>query len=182
MTERQPKTDPGTQLDGINGRLVTCHPDELRPHPSYLRHQLAVSASQLSALVERGDLAFREPLVITRDRTIVDGYARWMLARQHGCRSLCPVSNMSFPRPKRFNGYSNRTENPTASTHLTGSLDLENCFRESARSNQRAGGRQKDSSNLTEAQRLDVRAEIAAAARSSARNSARCRASRSKAR
>ena len=42
--------------------------------------------------------------------------------------------------------------------------DLEPSFRERARSNQQAGGHNKGSSNLTEAGRLDVRSEIAAAA------------------
>ena len=44
------------------GQLVTCCLDELNPHPSYVRHHLAVPASQLSALAERGDRAFLEPL------------------------------------------------------------------------------------------------------------------------
>ncbi len=51
------------------GRLVTCRLDELHPHPSYVRHHFAVSITKLSALAEQGDLAFREPLTITRDRT-----------------------------------------------------------------------------------------------------------------
>ena len=45
------------------------------------RHHLAVPASQLSALAGIGELAFREPIVITRDRFIIDGYARVELAR-----------------------------------------------------------------------------------------------------
>jgi hypothetical protein len=43
-------------------------------------------------------------------------------------------------------------------------LDLELWFREQARVNQSAGGRSKGSSTLTEAERVDVRSEIAAAA------------------
>ena len=70
------------------GQLVTCRLEELRPHPSYLRHHLAVSASQLSALAERGDRAFLEPLVVTQDRTILDGYARLELARLQGRATL----------------------------------------------------------------------------------------------
>ena len=63
------------------GQLVTCRLDELCPHPSYVQHRLTVAASQLSALVELGDLAFRERIVITQDRTIIDGYARVKLAQ-----------------------------------------------------------------------------------------------------
>src|SRR5437879_4766428 len=69
------------QRDDNGGRLVTLHPDELRPHPSYIRHNLAVQACQLSAVAELGELAFREPLVITQEHLILDGFARWTLAR-----------------------------------------------------------------------------------------------------
>ena len=78
--------DTGSLLGA--GQLVTCRLDELRPYPSYVRHQLTVPASQLSALAERGDCAFLEPLVISRDRTIVDGHARLELARLRGRGTL----------------------------------------------------------------------------------------------
>jgi len=32
------------QLEDNGGRLVTLHPDELHPHPSYTRHNLTVHA------------------------------------------------------------------------------------------------------------------------------------------
>jgi len=44
-------------------------------HPSYGRHRFTVSPSRLSAVAESGDFALHEPLMITRDRTIIDGYA-----------------------------------------------------------------------------------------------------------
>ena len=74
------------------GQLVTYRLDELRPHPSYVRHHLAVPASQLSALAERGDRAFLEPLMITEDRTILDGYARLELARRRGRATLSCIA------------------------------------------------------------------------------------------
>ena len=49
---------------------------------------LRSSAAELSALAERGDRAFLEPLVITQDRTILDGYARLELARRKGRATL----------------------------------------------------------------------------------------------
>jgi ParB-like chromosome segregation protein Spo0J len=36
----------------------------------------------MSALRGLGELAFVEPLTITRDRTIIDGHARWELAKE----------------------------------------------------------------------------------------------------
>jgi len=56
--------------------------------PSYVRHQLSVSASQLSALIELGSLAFHQPIVISRNGIVVDGYARWELAQRQGRRSI----------------------------------------------------------------------------------------------
>jgi len=45
-------------------------------NPSYARHGLAASADNLSSVRIRGNLAFLEPLFITRDRMIIDGYVR----------------------------------------------------------------------------------------------------------
>ncbi len=76
------------RLGDKHGQIVTRTLDQLRPHPSYIRHQLTVPAYQLSALVSSGDLAFQDPLLITRDRLILDGYARWELARKQGRPTL----------------------------------------------------------------------------------------------
>jgi hypothetical protein len=150
-------------LDGIQGQLVTCGLDELRSNPSYVRQHLTVSVSQLSALAELGDLAFREPLVITQDHIIIDGYARWELARLQRRPTLpCIAYNMSesealeslLQRHRRSSGL-------TAFNRICLALELEPLYKEKARANQQAGGQNKGSSNLTEAGRLEVRNEIA---------------------
>ena len=148
------------------GQLVTCRLDELQPHASYVRHHLTVPTSALSALAERGERAFLEPLAITRDRTILDGYARWELARRKGRATLpCLEYDLSdqdalrwlLLRHCRSNGLNDYCR-------ILLALELEPCFREKGLSNQRAGGQSKGSSKLTEAERVDVRSEIAAAA------------------
>jgi hypothetical protein len=148
------------------GQLVICRLDELHPHPSYVRHQFSVPASQLSAIADRGDRAFLEPLAITRDRTILDGYARLELARLRGRATLpcieCDLTESEalhwlLQKHRRSNGLNDFSR-------ILLALDLEPWFKEKARSNQQAGGRGKGSSKLTEAERLDVRSEIAAAA------------------
>jgi hypothetical protein len=120
----------------------------------------------LSALAERDDLAFQEPLVITRNGTILDGYARFELARLQGRLTLSCIEyeltdaeslHWLLRRHLRSNGLS-------AYSRILLALDLEPWFREKARSNQRAGGQNKGLSKLTEAERLDVRIEIAAIA------------------
>ena len=148
------------------GQLVTCRLDELRPHSSYVRHHLTVSASRLSALAERGDRAFVEPLMITRDRTILDGYGRWELARLQGRATLpCIEFDLTESEALQWLIQKHRRSNGLNDfSRILLALELEPWFRENARSNQRAGGQNKGSSNLTEASRLDVRSEIARAA------------------
>ena len=151
------------QLDGNRGWLVTCHPDELRPHPSYIRHNLTVHACQLSALAELGDLAFREPILIKQDRIIVDGLAHWTLARLQGRPTLtCIEYEMSeaealqnlLQRHRRSSGLNDFIR-------ICLALELEPFFKAKGRAKQQAGGQNKGSSILTEAERLDVRKEIA---------------------
>jgi ParB-like chromosome segregation protein Spo0J len=137
--------------------------DALRPHPAYLRHHLSVPRDQLLALAAEGESVFREPIQITRDGTIVDGYARLELARLQGRPTLLCVSlNLTeeqaldwiIRRNRKGNSFNDFTRTLLA-------LELEPSLRERARFNQKVGGQNKGSSNLPEAQKLDVRSEIA---------------------
>src|ERR1700751_4205628 len=139
------------KLDDTRGRFVICHPDELRPHPSYTGRNLAVHACQLSAVAELRDLAFREPLLITQDNIILDGFARWTLARVQDRPSLvCIQFEMSeqeaiqyiLQRHRRSNGLNDFIR-------ICLGLELESFLK--------AKGRPKGSSNLTESGTLDVR-------------------------
>ena len=47
-----------------------------------------MDALKLSALADRGDRAFCEPISITRDGMVIDGYARWELAKRKDRRML----------------------------------------------------------------------------------------------
>jgi hypothetical protein len=120
----------------------------------------------LSALAARGDLAFRDPLIITCDRTVIDGYARWQLARHRGRVVLsCLEYQLSedeslqwiLERHQRQKGLS-------AFTRILLALDLEPSLQEKARANQRAGGQDKGRSILTQAEKVLVRSQVASAA------------------
>jgi hypothetical protein len=157
---------PESLSGDVQGRLVTCSVDELRPHPSYVRHQIAVPVPQLSPLVELGDLLFREPLLITQDGTILDGYARWKLARRQG-RPTLPCIKFDLSEAEALHWLlqkHRRSEGLNAFSRTIMAQELEPWLKEKARSNKQAGGQQKGSSNLTEADKLDVRSEIAAVA------------------
>lgn len=156
----------GPPRDDVQGELVTCQVDELRPHLSYVRLRLTVPASKLSALAEQGDLAFREPLVITRDGIVIDGYARWKLARLKR-RLTLPCIQYDLPEAEALYWLLQkhcRSNGLNAFSRILLALELEPLLKQQARSNQRAGGQNRGSSKLTEADKLDVRSKIAVAA------------------
>ena len=165
-SDEQLRRETGQEPDNIDGRLVTCRLDELHSHPSYVRNDLMVSASQLSALVDLGDLAFRDPIVITRDRFIVDGYGQLALARQQGRLTIrCVEYDLTEQEALQYLLQKHRrSDGWNAFTRISLALDLEPGLKRKARSNQRAGGQNKGLSNLTAAEQRDIRAEIAAAA------------------
>ena len=151
------------QLEDNRCRLVICHPDKLRPHPSYTRHNLAVHACQLSAVAELGDLAFREPLLITQDSIILDGFARWTLARQQDRPSLaCIEYEMSEAEALQYILQKHRRSNGLNDfIRICLGLDLEDSLKARGLAKQQSGSHNGGSSNLTEGGRLDIRKEIA---------------------
>ena len=144
-------------------RSATYRVDELRPHPSYIKHQLSVPAFKISALDRLGKLAFQEPITITTDGIIIDGYARWELAK---LRNLVTIRCLAYQltedealcylllKQRRSDGLNDFRRIELA-------FDLEPSIRENARANQQAGGRAKGSSTLTTAERVDRRKKIA---------------------
>jgi hypothetical protein len=143
--------------------VVARRLDELRPHPSYSRHGLAVSASQLSTLAALNEQTLEEPIAITRDGLIIDGYARMERARMLGQTTiLCIEHELTEEEAlrellRRHLG-SNRLN---AFCRILLARELEPWFRQKALANQTAGGENKGSSKLTEAERVDVTAKIA---------------------
>jgi hypothetical protein len=153
-------------------QLVVRSLDELHAHPSYVRHQLSVSVPQLSALIELGGLAFQQPIVVSRAGIVVDGYARWELARRQGRQAiLCLEYDLTEEEALHRLIQSHlpiRGMNSFCRTLLA--QDLAPSLRQVARTNQQLGGQSKSSSHLAEAQKVDVRSKIAAAARVSSGN------------
>jgi len=122
-----------------------------------------VNPAKLSALAKRGDAAFRDPIVITRDRVVIDGYARWELSKRVGRRVLeCIEHELNV---EEAIGELIKTHDPsrglTDFVRIVIALDLESHFQERAFTNQQAGGKSKGSSKLTKAESIDVRREIA---------------------
>lgn len=152
--------------------LISCPIGELRPHPSYARHGLSVNTSTLSVLAERGDRAFCDPIVVTRDRIVIDGYARWELAKRTNRPTLdCFVYEISSDDAlEELIRTHCGARGLTDFVRIELALDLEPHFQEKALINQQAGGRGKGLSKLTIAQRVDTRREVARLARVSSGN------------
>jgi hypothetical protein len=146
--------------------------DELRPHPSYLKHKFSVSASHLAVLCAAGHFALQLPIIVTQTGIIIDGYARCELARRQGRDKIACLEYdlsdeeallrliQSHSPSKGLNGFSRSLL----------ALDLEPSLQEKAHANQQIGGERKGCSDLTEAQKVDVRSKIAAFANVSTGN------------
>src|SRR5205807_1311251 len=156
-----PRSDPDS--NGIKSQFVTCSVHELRPHPSYARHNLSVPAYKLAALVDLGDLAFVYPLTITRDRLIIDGYGRWELAKRKSQLALqCVEYDLSERQALKWLIQTHHLSQGLSDfIRIELALDLEPYFQEKAVLNQQAGGRSKGLSKLTAAERVNSRREIA---------------------
>ena len=146
-----------------HGRLVTCPLEDLRLHPSYIRHSIAVDAEKLSAIARLGALAFREPLAITQDRIILDGIARWTVARMQGRPTIQCIEYQKSETEALENLLQRNRQSASlnAFVRIRLALDLELDLKTRARARQQTGGLNKGSSILTEADRLDVRQELA---------------------
>jgi hypothetical protein len=155
-----------------HGRLITCSVDQLQPHPSLVRLNIVPSAPEYSAAMKLRSQGVDELVTITNDHYILAGHTRWDLARrqQHGFLSCIQLDLNDEEALLWLIQRHQRLDSLNAFNRILLALELEPWFKERARANQQLGGQQKGRSNLTEADRLDVRAEIAAAAGVSAGN------------
>jgi hypothetical protein len=148
-SDRDKSSDDRSQSGRLQGRLVICRVEDLRPHAAYKRHRFAVSPSRSSALAEQGDLAFHDPLIITRDRTIIDGYCRCDVARRQGRTTVTCIEYdltedeallwllQRHGRSKGLNDF----------CRILLALELEPSLKTKALANKQSGGQSKDSSN-----------------------------------
>jgi hypothetical protein len=148
------------------GAVIEHRVDALLAHPSFAKHTSGYSTQEISALSDRAESAYLNPLTITQDGYVVEGYAIWQLAKiQHRATVLCIIRNMSEEEALLHLIEKNRgSKGINDFVRILLALELEPWFRTRAKSNQRRGGREKGSSQLTEADRLDVRREISRAA------------------
>jgi hypothetical protein len=158
-----PDVAPPDMSEQAAPRIVMRATDTLKPHPSLLKQHLWPTNERLLKLAEYGNALFEQPLLITHENLIVDGYARWRIARQQQRDTiLCQVCQLTEQEAlQRILQTNRRPEWLNAFSRVQLALDLEPWFREKARANQSTGGKEKVSSKLTEDRRLDCRKQIA---------------------
>ena len=151
-----------TMSNWIRGAVIRPL-DWFSKHPAYAELQLAVAPARLASLKSLGDLAFKDPILVTRQGVIIDGYARKECADSLGISTLLCVEldiseeealRVILNKHRRSAGWNDYNRIRMASR-------LKEVVRMRARGNQQAGGQFKGSSKLTEA---NVRKEIARAA------------------
>jgi hypothetical protein len=165
-------TDNGLRTETRATQLVTCSVSALRPHPSYARHNLSVQPFKLAALEDLGELGSSEPLLITRERYIIDGYARWELAKRKGQPTLnCIEYELTSEQAlEELIRKHRRSQGLTDFIRIELALDLEAYFKDKAFLNRQVGGRLKGLSKLTAAEKVNSRTEIARIAQVSVGN------------
>jgi hypothetical protein len=138
-------------------------PSELHPHPSWIKHNLAVSVARLSVISASWNVSKLDPVSITTDGTILEGHEICELARRRG---LEQVSCLEYDLDEAeallwIIQHSRRDQELNSYCRIVLALDYESSFRERGRYNQRLGGQLKGSTTLPEAQAIDCRREMA---------------------
>lgn len=162
----QPRDASFPRASAPAGVLVMRPLGELRKHPAYTELNLSVSSTQLAALEDLGDFSFEDPLLITREGIIIDGYARRELAERQGVSTLCCVEfDVDEDEAlRRILNHHRRSSGWNDYNRIRMASELRTVARKRAYANQQAGGRLKGSSNLTKAEKVSVRREISNAA------------------
>jgi len=140
--------------------------DELRPHPSLVKLHIVPSTQDISAAIGKLEGVNMESLTTTQDGYILAGHAQWKIARRNGEKTL-PCLQLDMTEEESLLWLIQKHQRSSSINDFSRillALELEPWFKTRARSNQQVGGQMKGSSNLTEADKLDVRSEIATAA------------------
>ena len=147
------------------GRLVDRLTATLRPHPTYQALCGPIAAARVRHVAQqRGPI--REPLLTTSDGIILDGHARWQVALDRQQSSLpCLEYDVTDEEALQIVIQQHRaSEGLNAFCRIVMALELEPFFKERSPRSRLATGDRTLSSNLTNAERRDVRKAIASVA------------------
>jgi hypothetical protein len=169
-----PISPPGDPtLSSIPGARPVVHcPGELRLHRALLEIRWTGVVDELDHAARLKNQSTSGPILVTPNRTILAGFGRWQLAIVEGRRQI-PCIEYALDEEESINfilsyHQSRYGWNPFVRIRLA--LTQEPSLQQRALDNMRAGGKYKGWANLPEAQRLDVRQQIATLAGVGCRN------------
>jgi hypothetical protein len=64
----------------VVSRKVMRRTNGLKLHPSLLKQNLWPTNERLLKIAKNGNAIFEQPLLVTQEELIIDGYARWKIA------------------------------------------------------------------------------------------------------
>jgi hypothetical protein len=161
--ERELSAVQSSVADVFGCRFIRLSPGKLHLHPNLKRYGIASATAQLNKILQQDESAPQEPVDVTRDGAILDGYPQWKTALDTGCdQILCIEHSLTgeqelewlLRRHKRRNGW-----NPFC--RIMTALQLEPKLKREAQANQIVGGQHKGLSNLTKAAQKHVRSKLA---------------------
>jgi hypothetical protein len=161
-----------TAMSRLEGRPVVRFPEQLRLHRALEKLGWTGAIDEFNNVARLKNQSVPEPILITTNGTILAGFGLWRLAVfEHRHEIPCIEYPLGEDEALQFiltYHQSGRGWNDFVRICLA--LKLELYFQQRARDNMSAGGKYKGSANLPEAQRIDVREEIAGIAAVCPRN------------
>jgi hypothetical protein len=148
------------------GRPVVRSPKQVRLHRALEELGWTGEIGEFNAAARLKNQFVPEPILITTNGTILVGFGRWRSALFDDRHELnCIEYPLSEEEALQFIISHHQPQSGwNKYIRICMALKLEPYFQQRARDNMRAGGKYKGSSKLTEAQRVDVRSEVASAA------------------
>ena len=173
-----PRPSNSTALRPLEGRPVVLSPEKLRLHHALLELGWTGVIDEFNDATRLASLPVTEPILITADGTILAGFGRWRLAVLEGRREIhCIEYPLGEDESLQFILTHHQTRcGWNAFVRIRLALTLEANLQQRALDHMRAGGKHKDLANLPDAQRIDVRQEVAKAAGVCPRNVANVKA------
>ena len=158
-----PQSFNPTAMSRLEGRPVVRSPEQLRLHRALEQLGWTGVIDEFNDAARLKEQSVPEPILITMNGTILAGFGRWWAAIFDGRREInCIEYPLSENETLQFiirHHQPQRGWNDFIRIRLA--LKLEPYFQQKALYNIRTGGKYKGSTNLPEADRIDVRQEIA---------------------
>jgi hypothetical protein len=161
-----PHSFNATAMSRLEGSSVVRPPQQLRLHRALEEVGWTGETSEFNEATRRCHPSVTDPILITTNGTLLAGFGRWRAAIFDG---RFEINCIEYPLSEYESLHFILTHHQSRSwwndfIRIRLALALELDYQQKAVENMRAGGKFKGLANLPEAQRIDVRKEIACAA------------------